>query len=79
MPGGVDGFITLNRRFCYYNDFSVFDTHIGYIVKHGFRVHDPAVIDHNIVIGGNGRCGYSHGEYRSRAKRSLSRFIFILQ
>ncbi len=64
MPFSINGFITFNRRFCYCNDFAVFDTHIGYIVKHGFRVHDPAVIDHDIVIGGNGGCGYSRGEYR---------------
>ena len=61
---GVDGFFALDCVLGDGNNLPVFDPNVAHAVKVGLGVHDPSVVDYDIVIGGHCRRGYSHGDYR---------------
>jgi len=58
QPLGVDGLLPFNLVLGDDGDPAVLDADVGYGVILGFRVHDPAVVDDQIVIGSH--CRHDH-------------------
>ncbi len=59
QPRGVDGLLAGDLFLGDDGDPAVSYADVGCVVEHGFRVHDPAAADHQIVVGGQGR-RYQH-------------------
>ncbi len=55
MASGIHRLGTFQWLFAYRDDAAVFDADIGDIVEQRFRVHDPAVVDDEVVVLGKGR------------------------
>ncbi len=55
MTGSVDSFLARYIRCRDDGDPSVFDPDIGNTVKHGLRVHHPAVVDDQVILSCHGR------------------------
>ena len=55
MAGGIHRLGTFEWLFADLDDATVFDADIGDVVEQCFRVHDPAVVDDEVVVLGKGR------------------------
>ena len=50
MSGSVYYLFARNLVCCDLDDLAIFNTHVCYRVIVGFRVHDPTIIDNQIVV-----------------------------
>jgi len=55
MAGGIYRLGTLQRFLADFGNAAIFDTDVGDTVKLRFRVHDPAVVDNEIIVLRNDR------------------------
>ena len=76
QPFGIDGFLACNLVFSDDGDLAVLNADVGDGVLLGFRVHDPASVDDQVIIGSNCRHDHHQAEYQQAAKHSqLFQFV----